>query len=188
MKNRACGSAGFLSFLLRSPRRAERFLSPPCEGGGGGGGDASPGNRPPFFLRNKAVISRRFLAFSPIVLAPRRTRATWTRGPDCASPPPLAPPSQGGEIKTPRATKMRGWQRLLPPEKAAFSSAHPLPAAAGRGEFPGGASFLSGPILITAAAAATASRSSIAPASRHSSSPYRCPSSPPTRHKPRQSH
>jgi hypothetical protein len=84
MKNRARGSAGFLSF------EKVVSLSPPCEGGVRGGGDARPGNRTSFFRRNNAVIFQLLLGWIADCLHSGANEGDITaRAGLCVSTPPL---------------------------------------------------------------------------------------------------
>ncbi len=72
--------------FLAPPRRVPRFLSPPCEGGGGPGATN---------YRDVERASSSGIAAGPSRIT--RLRNPRPRSPSSASPPPLAPPSQGGE-------------------------------------------------------------------------------------------
>ncbi len=104
------------------------FLSPHCEGGARGGGDAQPGQRIAVALaRLGAKTTGEAAQKTPenhCSVPPKKA----VRVPGLASPPPLTPPSQGGERKrSPRqgsATKPTGTRHSRGLDS---SSAHPNP-------------------------------------------------------------
>jgi hypothetical protein len=112
MKIRAWGSAGFLSFLLRCPCERSAFFPPLVKGGQGGGWGRKPLKSGSGSRRNREVIFKRLPGRLTNFLDSEANEGDINALSGPCVPTPPDPPSQGGEMKTPRATKTRGWQRL----------------------------------------------------------------------------